>query len=141
MDNKPNSVSGKPDDDHSSRMTVTRHLQRPTRKHRTGSPQSLPYLVLLRMGFAWLPVLPREPVSSYLTVSPLPSFPKAVCFLLRFPQGCPHRVLPGIPPYGVRTFLSHNCGRSSRHPEQLRYIAGHLKKQELRVTPKALKYL
>jgi len=24
------------------------------------------------MGFAWLPVLPREPVSSYLTVSPLP---------------------------------------------------------------------
>jgi hypothetical protein len=24
------------------------------------------------MGFTWLPVLPREPVSSYLTISPLP---------------------------------------------------------------------
>jgi len=113
VDNKPNSVSGDPDDDHSSRMTVTRHLQRPTRKLRAGHPQSLPYLVLLRMGFAWLPVLPREPVSSYLTVSPLPSFQKAVCFLLRFPQGYPHRALPGILPCGVRTFLPRCLRRRS----------------------------
>jgi hypothetical protein len=71
-DNKPNFVPEITSGDHSSRAAVTRRLKRPTRKHRTGRPQALPYLVLLRMGFAWLLVLPREPVSSYLTVSPLP---------------------------------------------------------------------
>ena len=29
----------------------------------------------------------------------------AVCFLLHFPQGYPHRALPGVLPYGARTFL------------------------------------
>lgn len=32
-----------------------------------------PYLVLLRMGLAWPDVSPRQPVSSYLAVSPLPT--------------------------------------------------------------------
>jgi len=62
----------KPGGDHSSRATFSRHLEQPTRKLRAGHPQTLPYLVLLRMGFTWLPVLPREPVSSYLALSPLP---------------------------------------------------------------------
>lgn len=51
---------------------VARGLARPTREHRAGHPQALPYLVLLRAGFSWLPVSPPAPVSSYLTLSPLP---------------------------------------------------------------------
>jgi hypothetical protein len=38
--------------DHFSWMPVTRHLLRSTRKHRTDSPQTFPYLILLRVGFA-----------------------------------------------------------------------------------------
>jgi hypothetical protein len=49
---KPNSVSRQAGHDHLSWMPVTRHLQRPTRKHWTGSPSLLPYLILLRVGFA-----------------------------------------------------------------------------------------
>ena len=58
--------------DHSSSPAVADRVKRPTREHRTGSPQTLSYSVLLRMGFAWLPMSPPGPVSSYLTVSPLP---------------------------------------------------------------------
>jgi len=39
---------------------------------RTGSPQTLPYLVLHRVGFAKLPRSPGELVRSYRTFSPLP---------------------------------------------------------------------
>ena len=38
----------------------------------TGSPQTLPYLVLHRVGFAKHPRSPGELVRSYRTVSPLP---------------------------------------------------------------------
>jgi len=37
-----------------------------------GHPQTLPYLVLHRVGFAELPRSPGELVRSYRTVSPLP---------------------------------------------------------------------
>jgi hypothetical protein len=39
---------------------------------RAGSPPTLPYLVLHRVGFAELPRSPEELVRSYRTVSPLP---------------------------------------------------------------------
>ena len=49
---KPGSV----ENDHSSRAAVTGRLQQPTRKDaratRCGLPHTLPYLVLLRVGFA-----------------------------------------------------------------------------------------
>lgn len=48
-------------------------LKRPTREPRAGNPSTLPYLALLRVGFTELPVSPPGLVSSYLTVSPLPS--------------------------------------------------------------------
>ncbi len=48
-----------------------------TRESRTGRPQTLPYLALLRMGFTELPTSPSALVSSYLTLSPLPAFTKA----------------------------------------------------------------
>ena len=41
-----------------------------TRELRTGRPQALPYLVLLRMGFTELSTSPPKLVSSYLTLSP-----------------------------------------------------------------------
>ena len=44
-----------------------------TRELRTGRPQALPYLVLLRMGFTELSTSPPKLVSSYLTLSPLPA--------------------------------------------------------------------
>ena len=94
--------------DHSSGTTVTRRLKRPTRKHRTGRSQSLPYLVLHRTGFTEPIRLPGPLVSSYLTVSPLPVLPKkpsAVCSLLHFPWDFSPRELPGVLPCGARTFL------------------------------------
>lgn len=51
---------------------VTRGLQRPTRELRAGHPQTLPYLVLLRVGFSKPAMSPLPLVSSYLTFSPLP---------------------------------------------------------------------
>jgi len=71
-DHKPSSVPGHPGDDHSSRTPVARGLQRPTRELRAGHPQTLPYLVLLQVGFSKPAVSPPPLVSSYLTFSPLP---------------------------------------------------------------------
>ena len=38
-----------------------------------GPSLTLPYLVLLLVGFTWHPTSPPNPVSSYLTLSPLPA--------------------------------------------------------------------
>ena len=38
-----------------------------------GPSLTLPYLVLLLVGFTWHPASPPDPVSSYLTLSPLPA--------------------------------------------------------------------
>ena len=37
-----------------------------------GPPLTPPYLALLLAGFTWHPMSPPDPVSSYLTLSPLP---------------------------------------------------------------------
>ena len=46
-------------DDHSSSPAIAGGIEQPTRKLRTGSPRTLPYLALLRAGFCLPPVLPR----------------------------------------------------------------------------------
>jgi len=69
---------------------------------------SLPYSVLLRMGFTLPPDVAIGAVRSYRTISPLPdalSGNRAVYFLLHFPSARAAQVLPGILPYGARTFL------------------------------------
>jgi len=48
-----------------------------TQKLRADHPQTFLYSILLRMGFTELLTSPPELVSSYLTLSPLPSFAKA----------------------------------------------------------------
>ena len=53
---------------------------------RNGAGRSiLPYLVLLRMGFALPAHVAVAAVRSYRTFSPLPPFPGAVHFLWHFP--------------------------------------------------------
>src|SRR5512136_2527058 len=42
-----------------------------------GPSLTLPYLALLLVGFTWHPTSPPDPVSSYLTLSPLPPFAEA----------------------------------------------------------------
>ena len=88
----PGAVTRLRGNDHSSGSPVTRTLERPTREFRTGSPQTLPYLVLLRAGFTEPPASPPKLVSSYLTLSPLPrrAGRSALC-----------GTFPGSPPLGV----------------------------------------
>src|ERR1700684_673259 len=73
------------------------------RRHR-----SLPYLVLLQVGFAVPPGVAAGAVRSYRTISPLPS-PLAPrlggSFLLHLPWTRVPQALPGTVPCGARTFL------------------------------------
>ncbi len=95
---KPSSVPGCPGDDHSSRTPVARGLQRPTRELRTGRPQTLPYLVLLQVGFSKPAMSPLPLVSSYLTLSPLP---------WTYHGGLVSEALSlGLPPLGITQHLA-----------------------------------
>ena len=73
---KPNSVPGsgypEPGNDHSSKDADCSTPLATYPGARAGSPRTLPYLVLHRVGFAELPRSPGELVRSYRTVSPLP---------------------------------------------------------------------
>ena len=82
---------------------------------RAGDTLTLPYLVLLRVGFT-LP-LPLPATRCALTLSHLPWqatapfhpcrswWTWAVCFLWHFPWACAPQALPGTLPCGARTFL------------------------------------
>jgi len=78
---------------------------------RTGRPQTLPYLVLLQVGFTELPRSPGELVRSYRTFSPLPGeigagpYHRAVSFLWHFPSRHRDSALRSTLPCGARTFL------------------------------------
>src|SRR5580700_9102636 len=76
--------------------------------------RSLPYLVLLQVGFAVPPCVAAGAVRSYRTISPLPA-PLARrlggIFLLHFPWTRVPQALPGTLPVGARTFL---------HPRRLK---------------------
>ena len=65
------------------------------------------------MGVAWPGTLLSPPVVSYTTVSPL--LTQEVSGLLSvalFQTFTRFRVLPGMLPYGVRTFLEHSVSAS-----------------------------
>ena len=127
---KPNSVPRRGGDGHSSRSGIAPALQQPTREPRPGQPRTLPYLVLLRVGFAEPPASPPALVRSYRTVSPLPAAPccsarggsrrgtrPAVCSLLHFPSRYRAWALPSTLPCGVRTFLPGD-GESRRRGDR-----------------------
>ena len=59
--------------DHSSGRKIAQSLVRPTRELEERATHALPYLVLLRAGFAELLMSPSVLVGSYPTFSPLPS--------------------------------------------------------------------
>src|SRR5262249_35290026 len=95
-------------DDHSSRATVTRRLERPTRRLGRATLERLPMWPCSRWG---LPCHSRRrerggllPRLFTLTFES-PGRAKAVCFLLHSPRRCRHRALPGIVLCGARTFL------------------------------------
>src|SRR5277367_4073410 len=77
--------------------------------------RSLPYLVLLQVGFAVPPGVAAGAVRSYRTISPLPA-PLARrlggIFLLHFPWTRVPQALPGTVPCGARTFL-HALARTA----------------------------
>ena len=67
----------------------------------------VPYLALLRMGFAVRPLLPAARCALTAPFHPClcPGGPSAVCSLRHFPSPRGARALPGILPCGARTFL------------------------------------
>ena len=70
-----------------------------------GPSLTLPYLVLLLVGFTWHPASPSDPVSSYLTLSPLPAFRLRQGYGGPCRQGCGRRsslcgTFPGVTPAG-----------------------------------------
>ena len=65
-----------------------------------------------------------HPVSSYLTLSPLPSRRAAVCFLWHWPWGYPRSLLTTIFPYGARTFLRPALIRAGDRVENSPFEAG-----------------
>src|SRR6478735_9049602 len=110
-------------DGHSSRPFIAERLKRPTRKFGAPSRHAfadiairkfLPYLVLLRVGFAMPRALLFERNGSHRPLTPAC---KAVYFLWHFPSSrssaapkratrAPSRTLSGTLLCGVRTFLS-----------------------------------
>ncbi len=82
---------------------------------------TLPYLVLLQVGFTKLSMSPSRLVSSYLTVSPLPLHdvagwpPEAVSSLWHFPSRCRDWALPSTLSCGARTFLPPELSQASDH--------------------------
>jgi hypothetical protein len=110
----PVQVTPQPGNDHSSLDAgyPASHATYPGA--RAGSPQTLPYLVLHRVGFAELSGHPKNwcalaaPFHPYLAkTAPQKESNscKAVCFLLHFPSRCRDSTLWSTRPYGVRTFL------------------------------------
>jgi len=80
-----------------------------------GHPRTPLYVALLRMGFAVPQPLPTARWALTPPFHPGPTAHRAhrvVCFLWHFPQGHPHRVLPGILPSGARTFLLADCDQA-----------------------------
>src|SRR3954468_22512082 len=81
--------------DHSSRTTLARRLQQPTRATGGNTPICRPYSVLLPVGFAVPPLLPAARCALAAPFHPyLPANRLAVCSLWHFPWGHPRRALP-----------------------------------------------
>ena len=77
------------------------------------------------MGFTWLPVLPREPVSSYLTLSPLPSHVEGGLLSAALAVGYPPGCYPASCPveFGLSSRAFRAGGRLAP-PDNARYIPG-----------------
>jgi len=101
---KPGSVES----NHSSGAAVTDNLKRPTRKH-PRARYTLPYLVLLRVGFTVPRRVTTRAVRSYRTFSPLPRLVlrqgRRYIFCGTFRRLTPPRRYLALCPSGARTFL------------------------------------
>jgi hypothetical protein len=113
---KPDSV----EDNHSSRISVTTHLKRPTRKLHgpcicfpiwSCSKWGLPCHRCCHRRGALLP-------HHFTLTQPLTRNGRAVYFLWHFPWAYALQALPGTLPFGVRTFLrlkGSDCPADFRH--------------------------
>ena len=83
----------------------------------------LPYLALLRTGFAMPPLLPaaRCALTAPFHPYPLTRRLRAVYFLWHFPWACAPQALPGVLSTGARTFLPphRKPGNGRRSPGRL----------------------
>lgn len=89
----------------------------------SGQPSSAPIRGLAPGGVCLSAIVAEREVGSYPAVSSLPEAgvpARAVCFLLHFPRGFPHRVLPGTQPCGARTFLSARTAERPPAPQRQR---------------------
>src|SRR3954470_15013447 len=107
---------------HSSTPSVTGRLQRPT-WNRVGAGAAGGKIPRFRFGLApggvcRAPRVSAGAVRSCRTISPLPTLPPAVCFLLHCPSSHLHWPLTSTSPLGARTFLGRRSLRISRrcHP-------------------------
>jgi hypothetical protein len=124
-------------------MHVAVHLKRPTREPvraaRAAQSRLLPYLVLLRAGFAVPPGVATGAVRSYRTISPLPSHTRGVRLggLLSVALSVGSRP-PGVTwrrALGARTFL---CACAQRLSGRLRAGWWARDLEEASVRPKKL---
>jgi hypothetical protein len=126
---KPSSVSrpGRPGrgGNHSSRATVTRRLEQPTRRLERAALIAPAYMALLPMGFAvpfalprarWALTPPFHPCRRDAGNAPAP----VVSSLWHSPRRFRHRALPGIVLCGARTFLPPCQRHCRRSPERRR---------------------
>ena len=82
---------------------------------------SPPYLVLLLAGLAWPGRSPARPVSSYLTLSPLPPAETEGGLLsVALARGHPRWALPSTMPCGARTFLPMLLASGDHPPRRIR---------------------
>ena len=117
---KPSSVQHVRPYGHLSRMTVTRHLKRPTRGSNGSGRASPPIWPCSDWGLpshgCCQPCGGLLPHHFTLTCP----FGLAVCFLWPCPSPCGAQALPGSLPYGARTFLNPSCaGRDRLTPPPL----------------------
>ena len=120
---KPGSVLAEARDGHSSGTFVAERLARPTRTA-AGNCHCRPYLVLLPVGLAVPPSLPKARCALTAPFQPCPDRnPTAVCFLLRFPWSRLRRTLSGTvfpwsPDFPPSFALARSAGRPSGHLTQ-----------------------
>jgi len=95
-------------------MLIAQHLVQPTRRSRTGRPQTSPYLVLLWVGFT---VPSMSPWKRWALTSPFHPYliSSGGLFSVALSPGHPAFVLRTTLPCRVRTFLSgRNTGAIMR---------------------------
>lgn len=120
----PEVVTRHQDDDHSSRVPVARHLERPTRRLVRAALKHLPIWSCTGWGLPSFSGHPKNWCALTAPFHPYPATGEAVCFLLHLPSRHRDSMLWSTLPYGVRTFLRTFFGPAIIRPAPT--TTGHL---------------